>query len=133
MYQKILIMFTATLMSASAMGGLSHSVPVEVDPENRVAQGDPLTARSAKNDVEMIGCGTRHFDVAGDAVEIGFCQAVDAAGVTGFCQTVHPALVAGLAGISDFSFVTFSWDENGDCTRIGFSTQSVYLPKKLVN
>jgi hypothetical protein len=25
--------------------------------------------------------------------------------------------------------VTFSWNDQGECTRIGFSTQSFYLPE----
>ena len=28
-----------------------------------------------------------------------------------------------------FSFVTFSWNEDGECTRIGNSTQSFYIPE----
>ena len=39
-----------------------------------------------------------------------------------------------ISGSSDFSFLTFSWEGEEDdatCIRIGFSTQSFYLPKKL--
>ena len=40
-----------------------------------------------------------------------------------------PELVITMAATADFSFITFNWDENDECTRIGFSTQSFYLPE----
>lgn len=95
---------------------------------------DMVTARFSDNDVEFIGCGIRTFDDgAGGTFTFGFCQATDSAGVNGFCQSTNTDLLLAMAATADFSFITFGWDAVGDCTRIGFSTQSFYLPDGLVN
>ena len=38
-------------------------------------------------------------------------------------------LLDAIKATADFSFVTFSWNEAGQCIRIGFSTQSFYIPE----
>jgi len=48
--------------------------------------------------------------------------------VPAFCSTFDPDLLDAMKSVSDFSFITFSWNVAGECTRIGFSTQSFYLP-----
>jgi hypothetical protein len=30
---------------------------------------------------------------------------------------------------SAFAYIDFSWDEDGNCTRVRYSTQSFYLPR----
>ncbi len=30
--------------------------------------------------------------------------------------------------LNDFSYIVFRWIANGDCTSVGNSTQSIYLP-----
>ena len=39
-----------------------------------------------------------------------------------------------MKGTSAYAFITFSWEDDGfgggECTRVGFSTQSFYLPAK---
>jgi hypothetical protein len=93
------------------------------------ARGDMATARSSANDVEYIGCGVRKFvDGAGVVTAYGFCQASDAAGVTGFCSTENLELLDVIENVADYSFVTFSWDTKAQCRQIGISTQSFYLP-----
>ena len=118
--------------SSIAFAGLLQPAAVEVtlnDDGSGMAQGDMVSARFAKNNVEFIGCGIRSFDDgAGGAFDFGFCQAADSSDVHGFCSTDNSDLLDAMKSTADFSFVTFNWDADGTCTRIGFSTQSFYIP-----
>lgn len=124
--------FGAALLSSAAYAGLVQPFPVDVDLTNNIANGDTVTARYSGNDVELIGCGIRHIsDGVGGIVRFGFCQATDRDEENIICTTQDGGLLDAIFASSDFSFITFSWDENNQCTRIGFSNQSFYLPKKL--
>ena len=93
------------------------------------AQGDMWTGRTAKNDVEFIGCGIRTFDDgAGGVFSFGFCQAQDSAEVLIICTTDSAELLEAIKGTSDFSYLEFSWNAAFECTAVGVSTQSFYLP-----
>ena len=128
--KHILIITLSTLASVFALAGLTQPAPVVVDLDNGTAFGDMVTARFSDNDVEFIGCGVRVFDDgAGGSFQFGFCQAADSEGVNAFCNTDNPALLEAMKSTADFSFVTFSFDEEGVCNRIGFSTQSFYIPE----
>jgi len=123
-----------SLISSVAMAGLTQPAPVEVtlnSDGSGNAFGDMVTARFADNDVELIGCGIRvRDDGAGGTFEFGFCQATDSADERGFCQTDRPDLLEALKATADYSFITFSWNPDGECRSIGFSTQSFYIPDK---
>ena len=128
--RHILISAILALFSSIAVAGLVSPVEVVIDDNNKFAHGDMWTARTADNNVEAIGCGIKLEDVgAGGVSTFGFCQAVDADDVYVGCITFNEELVEAIKSISDFSYILFSWDENGECTRIDISTQSVYLPK----
>ena len=120
------------LFSTLAAAGFLQPAPVIVNLNgdgSGQAFGDMVTARFAPNTVEFIGCGTRTFDNGVGGVEMfGFCQAADAGDVRGFCNTNRADLLEAMHATSDFSFITFSWDVNGECTHIGHSTQSFYIP-----
>lgn len=117
------------LSSSIAVAGSVRSVPVDIDEDNMTAIGDMWTARTADNDVEFIGCGIRRFDDGvSPSVSFGFCQAQDADEVMIICTTFSEVLMDAMATTSDFSFVTFSWNAAFECTGVGFSTQSFYLP-----
>jgi hypothetical protein len=120
------------LGSSVAMAGLVNTAPVTVtlNPDGSgSASGSMTTARFSKNEVEYIGCGVRRFDNgAGGVLVFGFCQAADAANVQGFCETEKPGLIASIGDQDDYSFISFSWNADGDCTGIGNSTQSFYIP-----
>ncbi len=123
----------ATLMAlaGAAYAGFVQPAPVIVDLDSRSALGDQLTARVSANDVEFIGCGTRIIDDGmGGTFSFGFCQATDALGVNGFCSTTNPNLIDAMHATSAYAFIIFSWNELDECTRVGFSTQSFYLPDK---
>ena len=124
----ILISTILALISSIAVAGLIQPAPVIVDLDNRFAQGDMWTARTSNNDVEFIGCGFREFNDGTGTFEFGFCQAEDVDGNHIVCFTENPDLVETMRATSDFSFITFNWDEIDECTKVGFSTQSFYLP-----
>jgi len=132
---KILTIAALTLMSSIALAGLVQPAPVDVDLVNQAALGDMYTARTADEDNVFIGCGVRNIDDgAGGILNYGFCQAEDAEGDHVFCSTYNSALVDAIASTSDYAFLTFRWADDGagnlECTYVGSSTQSFYLPKK---
>ena len=47
------------LITSVGFAGLSQPASVEIDLDLRTAQGDQVTARTADNDTEFIGCGSR--------------------------------------------------------------------------
>ena len=120
------------MISTAAFGGSVQPFPVDVDLVALSANGDMVTARYSANDNEFIGCGIRVFDDgAGGTFSFGFCQAEDRDGERAFCNSQNPDLLDAISSSGDFGFITFNYDEDGVCTRIGFSNQSFYLPKKL--
>lgn len=123
----------ATLLGGAAFAGYVQPFPVDVDLASQIASGDQVTARYSDNKIEHIGCGIRKIsDGAGGVFSFGFCQAEDRDGEEAFCNTDDAALLDAISSSGDFGFITFSWDEKTEtCTRIGFSNQSFYLPKKL--
>jgi len=125
-----------TLLAGFAYAGLAQPSPVAVDLVNMTALGDMLTARTSAGDTEFIGCGTRNFDDGtGNAFRFGFCQASDADGDEITCFTQLDSLIDEMRASNDYAWVTFSWQNDGfggaECTRVGFSTQSFYLPEIL--
>jgi hypothetical protein len=135
--KKSLWMIPAMLLfSVAAYAGLAQPAPVTITLHEGggSAQGDMSTARHADNDFELIGCGVRVFEtgVDNETFTWAFCQASVAEEATTTCFTENPNLLEGINIISDHSYVTFSWEDDGEgnltCTRIGSSTQSFYLP-----
>lgn len=128
--RSFFILLCVSLFASVAQAGQYQPRPVDVDPATLFAEGDQWTARIAPNVTEYIGCGVRKFDDgAGGAIAFGFCQAEDAAGEIAFCNTDNEDLLDAIEAISAFSYITFGWNADGQCTRIGNSTQSFYLPE----
>jgi len=129
----------ATLMLFSSLAVAGYVQPalvtVTVNPDGSgIASGDMVSARFAADAVSVMGCGTRTIDDgAGGTFHFGFCQATDSTGVQGFCSTTRADLLEAMHATGDFSFVIFAWDVNGECTRIGTSTQSFYIPDFFAN
>lgn len=114
------------LVSTVASGGLYQPRPVTLDIPGRFADGDMLTARDSLNPFEFIGCGIRHSST----FSTGFCQAGvgEAEGEYFTCFTEDPNLLDAIRALDDFSYIVFRWDVDGNCTFIGNSTQSFYVP-----
>jgi hypothetical protein len=129
---KLITIGVLALSSSIAMAGLVKSVPVTVTVNadgSGTASGSMASARASGNDVEYIGCGVRkRVNATGGADTYGFCQASDAAGVTAYCFSDNAELLDGFENVADFSFVTFSYDAEGQCRHLGVSTQSFYIP-----
>ena len=122
------------LLSTFSFAGYFQDVPVTIDFDSGFAEGNQLTAKTAPNDVEYIGCGVRNFNDGGFSFRFGFCQAGDAAGNEVFCDTQNSSLVDDIGSMSDYAYISFSWREVApdvyECIRVGSSTQSFYLPEK---
>ena len=142
--KKLWMLPALLLITITAQAGLVQPAPVVIDIDpvtgNGFAQGDLVSARNSENEFEFIGCGIRFYDAgAGGAFQNGFCQARLDEGLeegevgTVNCFTQNVALLEGINILSDSSFITFSWTDDGSgnltCTRIGSSTQSFYLGK----
>lgn len=127
--RQILVFIFLALFSSLAFSGLTQPAPVNVDLDNLFADGDQWTARTDDDNDVFIGCGIRKFDNGlGGATAFGFCQAEDDEGERAFCNTFNAELLDAMASTSAFAYLTFSYNEDGECTRIGNSTQSFYLP-----
>ncbi|GAA0853200.1 hypothetical protein [Aliiglaciecola litoralis] len=106
--------------------GYTQPAPVIIDLDNNIAYGDMMTARWTKGDDTFIGCGIRHYQ---GGFVFGFCQAQDDDGELAYCQTQDAVLLESMKSMADNSFITYSWNDDGECTRIGFSNQSFYINK----
>jgi hypothetical protein len=150
--RKIAVALALSLVTITAFAGRELSVPVSIETwpadayypgslPGGTASGDMRSARNSKEKRELIGCGIRAYDDgAGGAFYWGFCQAniesefpvVDAQ-----CFTYNPGLLTALAGLTDASYITFTWVEVGpdtyECTEIGNSTNSFYLERGKLN
>ncbi|MCW8856413.1 MAG: hypothetical protein OQJ95_03545 [Kangiella sp.] len=128
--RSILTVMALSLCATSANAGSTSEVPVTIDTENSIAFGNMVTARFSDNPDEIIGCGVRHYAFAdGTEYSWGFCQARVEPGVLQLCSTTNPVLLDKMSNINDFSYISFGWDENDECTNVGFSTQSQYIPE----
>ena len=130
----VLSTFFLVLVTTTSFAGRYNEVPVTIDFDFGFAEGSQLTAKTAKNDVEFIGCGIRNFDDGFFSFGLGFCQATDAAGNFVFCDTENPSLLDDISSMSDYAYITFDWIETSpdvrECIRVGSSTRSWYLPDK---
>lgn len=133
MLRKMTIGLTLAMLATTAQAGLTQPAEVDVDLANNFAEGDQVSARYSVNLTEFIGCGMRkRLTASGTYFTSGFCQAEDKAGEKILCQTLDAGLIDAMGSSGAYAFITFSWDPTTlDCTRIGFSNQSFYLPKKL--
>lgn len=128
---QLLLGAALALVGGVAAGGAYRPVPLTIDFENRVALGDMYSARLSGNPGAYIGCGIRNS--AG--VTFAFCQANlgplpedGSAPESVSCFTEDPSAIATIGALDDFSWISFRWDENDECTSVSNSTQSFYLP-----
>ncbi|MFK8054117.1 MAG: hypothetical protein AB8F65_14210 [Woeseiaceae bacterium] len=129
---KILGTVTALMVSSLLVAGQYSPQPVTIDLDERTASGDMITARFSPNEHEYIGCGVRVYDNGVGGTEwYGFCQAVNEKKEKAFCNSSNKELLQAITATADFSYIAFDWDKEGNCTRIGYSTQSFYIPKIL--
>ena len=116
------------LVFSVAYAGLAFERNVEIDLEGQIALGALGIARFSDNPDEYIGCGVRHTLVDGVFDSWAFCQAGLSPENNVSCITFNAELIDKIAALSNYDYVEFWWDNNGECTHFGFSTQSLHLP-----
>ena len=116
------------LTGGVAAGGQYSPAPLTIDRVIQVATGDMYTARLSDNAAAFIGCGIRS---PAPGYTFAFCQANDGPTDTTYvsCFTEDPAHIATIGAMDDFSWISFRWDADDNCTSVGNSTQSFYLPQ----
>jgi len=118
-------------LSGTAVAGKYNENLVEIFAEDMMAYGSMTAARFSKNKDELIGCGTRTFTFEdGTSYEWGFCQASLAEEENVMCSTEDANLIRQINSVTDNSYIVFQWNEEGQCTHVGHSTQSFYIPGK---
>jgi len=125
--KKVLLPVAMLIAAVTATAGYLQPAPVEIfdfDDGSGFANGDMNTARTSDSDLVFIGCGIKRFAGGNDW---GFCQARDASDEKRMCRTTDANLLSAMSALNDSSYILFSWDESGNCTRIDYSTQSFYL------
>lgn len=119
----------ACLAPAAALAGEASSAEVNVQPLLRTAHGDLVTARYEANAAVKIQCGVQVF---ANGTKEGSCTAVDAAGDAITTNTTSNAdMIAAMHGISDNSYISFSWDAQNNLTRLLVIKSSVFTPANL--
>jgi hypothetical protein len=131
-FKQVLFGASLALVGGVAAGGSYRPVPLTIDFDGKVATGGMYSARVSGNPNAFIGCGIR-TPVAG--VTFAFCQANlgplpgdGSAPESVSCFTEDPSAIATIGALDDFSWISFRWDDNGECTSVSNSTQSFYLP-----
>lgn len=126
--KQVLFGAILALVGGVAAAGTYRPTPLMIDLTNRVALGDMYSARLSDNPNAYIGCGLRS---PAPGVTFGFCQAQLTAADDQVvqCFTEDPAFLATIGAMDDFSYISFRWDVDGNCTNVGNSTQSFYLPE----
>ena len=122
------------LFASAVYAGKFDPRAVSVDLVGLVASGDLHSARSSVDPDVYIGCGSRYVDFGGTSTPFawGFCQAEDSEGESITCFTENRDLINEMKGISDYSYISFIWQDDGsgghECVSVRFSTQSLYHP-----
>jgi hypothetical protein len=125
--KRLLVGSVLVLAGGIAAGGTYSPAPLTIDRDNRVASGDMYSARVSDNPNALIGCGLRS---PAPGYTFAFCQATLGPADEDLvqCFTEDPGMVATVGAMDDFSYIVFRWDADGNCTSVGNSTQSLYLP-----
>ena len=123
------------LVPSIAHAGVASQMNVTIDFEEKIAEGIMKTARFSSNQDELIGCGVRYYLNEDLVIDFSwaFCQARLSyePGIYVSCYTENPELIDKIAALNSYTYVVFQWNDNGDCTHFGFSTQSMHIPEKV--
>lgn len=132
-WKHLSTMVLAICISGLTSAGDFQPQPVKIDlnsDDSGNARGSMTSARFSDNDEEYIGCGVRLYaQPDGSYYHWGFCQAKDADGEQVFCDTEDSEILDIMKATGDYSYITFQWGTDGECTGVGFSTQSFYIPE----
>ena len=131
--KQVVVGTMLALVGGVAGAGLYQPVPLEINLDTQTAQGDMYSARLSGNPNAYIGCGIRSpvpgYTIAFCQVNLGPLPGDGSAPEAVLCFTEDAAHIATVAAMDDFSYIVFRWDVDGNCTSVGNSTQSFYLPE----
>jgi len=127
---KMILIAITFIFSMNVLAGYTQPAPVEVEIDENdgsfFAGGDMLSARTAKNDVESIGCGVRKYSDHNN--DWGFCQASDENDQYVFCWTQDADMLEAINVLNESSYIQFMGGADEECTHIGTASQSFYAP-----
>jgi hypothetical protein len=129
MLRPILFMFTIATITGLALpvhAGLKGNTFVTVDKTNLIAQGAVGSARNSPDSVQYIRCYLHH--IAGWSSPMGYCEAVDSNGIVLGCRTTDPNKIMILYSMTDYSYIYFQADANGNCTELFIDNRSMFPP-----
>lgn len=129
--RRVLTAVAAAAMALSAgvaLGGTVVGAPVKiVDDETGAGTvtGSMHSARNSANTVEYIACFLQAN--SGMQVPFGYCTARNAAGVYRTCA-LETGMIEAVKSIAAYSYIRFTYDDEGTCTSLQVSQSSIYLP-----
>jgi len=122
-------MFTIATIIGLALpvhAGLKSNAFVTVDKTNLVASGAVGSARNSADSKQYIRCYIHH--ITGWAGPMAYCEAVDSNGIVLGCRTTDPNKISVLYAMTDYSYIYFQADANGDCTELVIDNRSFFPP-----
>jgi hypothetical protein len=111
-------------MASAAFAGLTYSTEVWVNGYGKNAGGGLGSARHSADNNQYLGC---NYDSGSPAT--GWCYANDANNNYGSCTTSNASMIDAIKSMNGDSYITFSWDNNTNCTYIQANKASQYAPK----
>jgi hypothetical protein len=113
-------------IGATALAGTKLAGPVQINANERWAQGGMGFARATSDGVAQIGCQVQVVDLGLPSMN---CVARDSVGNSIICTTDDPNIMSIMGAINSDSYIHFEWDANRACTTLYIATNSVYQPK----
>ncbi|MBD2255592.1 hypothetical protein [Nostoc parmelioides] len=118
------IILVTSFIPKQVLAGYKLTPSLTISTQSRKASGALGTVRNSSNNVDYIGCGVFN---SGNSVLIKCTARNSATLVT--CLGSGPALLPVVQSLNSDSYLSFSWDELGQCTSISVSNFSSYEPK----
>lgn len=116
----------ATVVGATALAGTRLAGVVQINFNERWAQGGMGWARATSDNSAQIGCQVQVVDGGAPAMN---CVARDSGGNAIICSSDDPNIMSIMGAINSDSYIHFEWDANKTCTTLYIATNSVYQPK----
>ena len=112
-----------------ASAGRRDTANVTIDAANRTASGSLGSARAGSG-LQEIGCAGFLIPSATGSQRMLWCYAIASNGAGASCAMAYSYMGPGepLQGFKEDSFLRFSWDASGLCTRVDVENYSYYAP-----
>ena len=92
-----------------------------------LARGSLGSARNSDRPREFIRCGTYHTRDGTNVTDHMECEANDGQR-RGACTSSLPFFIDQVRGVDSMSKITFTWDEQGQCTSVSLEQSSMFEP-----